>query len=250
MGSVPAYSHIVVVIMENHNYSQIAGNSAQAPYINSLMAGGANLTNMSALVHPSQPNYFALYAGSTFGTTDDNQHSEPDPSIYTILQANGLTFQGYVDTTGGGSDFNHDPWVSFPEGYSVQTDFTSFPALFASGNYSSLPAVSFVIPSITNDMHSGTIQAADTWLQTNMSAYAQWAKANNSLRVVVWEEDDNDNDSEPSNQIPAVIYGANVVQGNYITAYNDYNLTSTIMAARPNPLHGPEKPGPDLHRLN
>ena len=157
MGSVPAYSHIVVVVMENQNYSEIAGNTAQAPYINSLMAGGANLTNMSSLGHPSQPNYFALYAGSTFGTTDDNQYSEPDPTIDTILQANGLTFQGYVDTTGGGSDFNHDPWVSFPEGYSVQTDFTSFPALFASGNYSSLPSVSFVIPSITNDMHSGTI---------------------------------------------------------------------------------------------
>jgi hypothetical protein len=90
MGSVPAYSHVVVVVMENHNYSEIAGNTAQAPYIDSLMAGGANLTNMSAIVHPSQPNYFALYAGSTFGTTDDNPHSETGPTIDTILQANGL----------------------------------------------------------------------------------------------------------------------------------------------------------------
>ena len=230
MGSVPAYSHIVVVVMENHNYSEIAGNTAQAPYINSLMAGGANLTNMSAIMHPSQPNYFALYAGSTFGTTDDNQYSETGPTIDTILQANGLTFQGYVDTTGGGSDFNHDPWVSFPEGYSVQTDFTSFPALFASGNYASLPSVSFVIPSITNDMHSGTIQAGDSWLQANLGAYAQWAKANNSLLVVTWDES-NDASAQTTNQIPTILYGANVVPGNYNTAYNDYNLTSTIMAA-------------------
>jgi hypothetical protein len=215
--------------MENQNYSDIAGNS-QAPYINSLMAGGANLTNFSALMHPSQPNYFALYAGSTFGTTDDNQYSEPDPSLYTVLHGAGLTFTGYVDQSGGGSDFNHDPWVSFPEGYSVQTDFTSFPALFANGDYSSLPSVSYVIPSITNDMHSGTIAQGDTWLQANLAAYAQWALTNNSLLVVVWDES-NDATNQTTNQVPAILYGANVVPGNYNTAYNDYNLLSTITGA-------------------
>ena len=66
---IPAYKHIVVVVEENHNYDEIAGNS-QAPYINSLMATGANLTNYDAISHPSQPNYYALYAGSTFGTYD------------------------------------------------------------------------------------------------------------------------------------------------------------------------------------
>ncbi|MDI9846938.1 Hint domain-containing protein [Rhodoblastus sp. 17X3] len=227
--AVPAYSHIVVVVMENHNYSEIAGNP-DAPFINSLMAGGANLTNFSALMHPSQPNYFALYAGSTFGTTDDNAYSEPDPTLYTVLHNAGLTFTGYVDTTGGGSDLNHDPWVSFPEGYSVQTNFTSFPALFPSGNYSSLPSVSYVIPSITNDMHSGTIAAGDSWLQANLAAYAQWALTNNSLLVVVWDES-NDASAQTTNQVPAILYGANVVPGNYNTAYNDYNLLSTITGA-------------------
>ncbi|WP_296709382.1 alkaline phosphatase family protein, partial [Rhodoblastus sp.] len=188
------------------------------------------MTNFSALMHPSQPNYFALYAGSTFGTTDDNQHSEPDPSLYTVLHGAGLSFTGFVDTTGGGSDFNHDPWVSFPEGYSVQTDFTSFPGLFPGGNYSSLPSVSYVIPSITNDMHDGTIAQGDTWLQANLAAYAQWALTNNSLLVVVWDES-NDATSQTTNQVAAILYGANVVPGNYNTAYNDYNLLSTITGA-------------------
>jgi hypothetical protein len=229
--SVPAYSHIVVVVEENHNYDEIIGNTAQAPYINGLAAGGALLSNYDAVAHPSQPNYFALYAGSTFGTTDDNSHSEPDPTLYTILKGAGLTFTGYVDESG--SDFNHDPWVSFPEGYSVQTDFgpgqtqTTFPALFPSGNYSSLPSVSFVIPGINNDMHNGTIQQGDSWLQSNLGAYAQWATTHNSLLVVVWDE----NDNEPSNQVPAILYGANVVPGVYNTAYNHYNLLSTILGA-------------------
>ena len=220
---VPAYKHIVVVVEENHNYDEIAGNS-QAPYINSLMATGANLTNYDAISHPSQPNYYALYAGGTFGTADDNPHSEPDPTINTVLKGAGLTFTGYVDQVGG-SDFNHDPWVSFPEGTSVQTDITStFPALFPNGDYSSLPSVSYVIPGINNDMHNGTIAQGDTWLQQNLGAYAQWAKANDSLLAVVWDE----NDNESVNQVSAILYGANVVPGNYNTPYNHYNLLATI----------------------
>ena len=229
---VPAYSHIGVAVEENTNYDEIAGNTA-APYINSLMAGGANLTNFRALTHPSQPNYFALYAGSTFGTTDDSSYTEPDPTLYTILKGAGLTFTGYTETQGDGHDFNHDPWVSFPEGTSVQADFTSFPALFPSGNYASLPTVSFVIPDDTTNMHNGTIAAGDSWLQTNLSAYAQWAKANNSLLVVVWDENDDESGGavEPSNQVPAILYGANITPGNYNTAYSDYNLLATITDA-------------------
>ena len=119
-------------------------------------------------------------------------------------------------------------WVSFPEGRTVQTDFTSFPSLFANGDYSSLPTVSFVIPSIGNDMHDGTIATGDTWLQQNLSAYAQWALNNNSLLVVTWDEND---EVDPSNQIATFLYGANVVTGNYGTAYNHYNLLSTILAS-------------------
>ena len=175
----------------------------------------------------SQPNYYALYAGSTFGTTDDNSHTEPDPTLDTVLKGAGLTFTGYTRSQGDGHDFNHDPWVSFPEGTSVQTDFTSFPAQFPNGDYSSLPSVSYVIPDDTTNMHSGTIAAGDSWLQTNLSGYAQWAVNNDSLLAVVFDENDNEN----VNQVPAILYGADVVPGNYNTAYNHYNLLSTITAA-------------------
>ena len=230
MAGVPVYKHIVVVFEENHNYDEIAGNP-QAPYINSLMASGANLTNFHAITHPSQPNYFALYAGSTFGTTDDNPHTEPDPTIYTVLKGAGLTFTGYVDQTQDGSDFNHDPWVSFPEGTSVQTDITtSFPALFPGGDYSSLPSVAYVAPNDDANMHSGTIAQGDQWLQNNLGAYAQWAVNNDSLLVVVWDESDSSS-SDTTNQVAAILYGAHVVPGNYNTAYNDYNLLSTILGS-------------------
>ncbi len=218
---VPAYSHIVVVVEENKDNSEIIGDTADAPYINSLAASGANLTNYYAITHPSQPNYFALYAGSTFGTTDDLQHSETGPTLATILQGAGKSFTGYVETPD--SDFNHNPWESFPEGTSVESNFSTFP----SSDFASLPTVSFVIPDVNDDMHNGTIAQGDAWLQTNLSAYAQWAQANNSLLVVTWDE----GDDNPTNQIPTVLYGAGVVAGNYDTAYNHYDLLSTILDA-------------------
>jgi hypothetical protein len=226
----PNYSHIVVVVEENKNYDEIIGNTSQAPYLNSLASTGALLTNFTATLHPSQPNYFDLYAGSTFGITDDGSYQEPGPTLYNTLTSAGLTFKGYVDQPGG-SDFNHDPWVSFPEGRSVQTDFSSFPALFPQGGYSSLPTVSFVIPGVDNDMHNGTVQQGDSWLQANLSSYAQWAKSNNSLLVVVWDESDDGSTAvtaDPNNIVPAILYGANIIPGQYNAAYGFENLLSTI----------------------
>src|SRR4029079_9901650 len=81
---MPAYDHIVVVVQENHSFNQIIGN-AQVPYLNSLASGGALLTNYHAVTHPSQPNYFALYAGSTFGVADSGIYNLPGPTLTTVL---------------------------------------------------------------------------------------------------------------------------------------------------------------------
>ncbi len=70
----PAFDHIVIVIEENHSFSDIIG-SADAQNINALAASGANIVNAStdpngntsgshAVRHPSQPNYLELYSGS------------------------------------------------------------------------------------------------------------------------------------------------------------------------------------------
>ena len=55
---VPSPDHVVIVIEENHSYSEIIGSSA-APYINSVAAQGALFTQSHATTHPSQPNYVA-----------------------------------------------------------------------------------------------------------------------------------------------------------------------------------------------
>src|SRR5581483_8886869 len=69
--TVPRPDHVVVVIFENHGYSQIIGSS-QAPYINSLAKAGASFTASHGVTHPIQPNYVALFSGSPQGLTDDS----------------------------------------------------------------------------------------------------------------------------------------------------------------------------------
>jgi acid phosphatase len=87
-----------------------------------------------------------------------------------------------------------------------------------------LPTVSFVIPNLDNDMHDGSIAQGDTWLSNNVSAYANWARANNSLLLITWDEDDNSG----NNQIPTIIVGANVLPGAYAETISHYNVLSTI----------------------
>jgi hypothetical protein len=70
---VPTPAHVVIVIEENHDYTQIIG-SAAAPFINALAADSAAalFTQSYALTHPSQPNYIMLFSGSNQGVIDDN----------------------------------------------------------------------------------------------------------------------------------------------------------------------------------
>src|SRR3982751_5784450 len=68
--AVPAFDHIVLVMFENKASSQITSSSAS--YFTSLSAQGAKFTQSYAITHPSQPNYIALFSGSTQGVTNDD----------------------------------------------------------------------------------------------------------------------------------------------------------------------------------
>src|SRR5690242_8478893 len=70
LAGVPTPDHVIIVIEENHNYSEIIG-SANAPYINSLAQQGASFSDMHAVYNGSLPNYLAVFSGSTQGITDE-----------------------------------------------------------------------------------------------------------------------------------------------------------------------------------
>jgi phosphatidylinositol-3-phosphatase len=229
--AVPTPAHIVVVVEENRSQTNIIGNKS-APYINQLAAGGAMMAQSFAEVHPSEPNYYALFAGNTL--VKDNVcpvNAGNTPNLGSQLLAAGYTFVGYAESLpapgspeckAGKYARKHVPWVSFgniPASYSLP--FSAFPP---PANYPSLPTVAFVTPNLDNDMHDGSIAAGDAWLYQNLSQYAEWAKANNSLLILTWDEDDNTS----RNQIPTVIYGANVRPGAYSEPISHYNVLSTL----------------------
>jgi hypothetical protein len=210
------YNHIVVVVEENRSYSDIIGSSA-APYINSLANQGVSFTDFHAEAHPSQPNYLALFSGSTQGVTDDNSVFFPTtPTLAGELLHAGYSFTGYAEAPKTGY---HDPWEQFGESQNLGMDFSQFPT-----DFNQLPTVSFVIPNVQDDMHNGTIAQGDQWLSTNLSAYANWAMTHNSLLVVTWDE----NDGSTGNQIPTIIVGDGIPAGQNSQTVNHYDLLHTI----------------------
>jgi len=230
---IPRFDHVVVVVMENHSYADIIGNTADAPYINALAAGGANFTNSFAIEHPSEPNYLDLFSGSNQGITDDScPHTFSNvANLGRQLIDAGFTFVGYSEDlpaakpkacTSGNYARKHNPWVNFSNVPAASNEsFAAFP-----GDFSDLPTLSFVVPNLCNDMHDCTIATGDAWLQTHIDPYAQWARANNSLLVLTWDEDD----YSQSNQIPTLFAGALVVPGDYSGTIDHYTVLATLEA--------------------
>ncbi|MBD0734493.1 MULTISPECIES: alkaline phosphatase family protein [unclassified Streptomyces] len=231
-GSVPTPDHTLVVVMENHAYSQVIGSSS-APYINSLATGGANLTQSHAITHPSQPNYYALFSGSTQGVTDDSCVKIGFSSAANLgseVIAAGKTFGSYNETLpsqgsttckSGNYAQKHNPWFGFGNvPTSTAKTFAQFPT-----DYSTLPRMSFVVPNLCSDMHDCSVATGDTWIKNNLGAYATWAKTHNSVLVVTFDEDN----SLSGNRIPTVFYGQPVTAGSSsATNYNHYNLLRTL----------------------
>ena len=229
---VPRFDHVVVVVLENKAYSQLVG-AGNTPFLTHLAATGAVLTHSYAITHPSQPNYLALFSGSTQGLTDDScPHSYRGPNLAGALLAAGDTFTGYsqslpsVGYTGcssGAYARKHNPWVNFPALPSaVNQPMTAFPA-----DLSRLPKLSFVIPNLNNDMHDGTISQSDQWLSAHLGLYQAWASSHNSLLIVTTDEDDHNH----ANQVLTIFSGAHVKVGHYATTTNHYGVLRTLLAS-------------------
>ncbi|SEM03884.1 putative Ig domain-containing protein [Streptacidiphilus jiangxiensis] len=227
--SVPHFDHVLVVIEENHAYNEIIGSSS-APYINNLASQGAVFTQSFAVTHPSEPNYLELFSGSTQGTTSDScPHTFSGPDLGGEALAAGDSFTGYSESmpsdgytgcTSGEYARKHNPWSFFSDVPAADNrTFGAYPS-----DYTTLPKLGFVVPNLLDDMHDGTIQQGDSWLQSNIDGYAQWAKTHNSLLVVTWDEDD----SSESNQIPTLMVGAGVTPGQYSENITHDNVLRTL----------------------
>ncbi|HMA33943.1 MAG TPA: alkaline phosphatase family protein, partial [Chloroflexia bacterium] len=226
---VPQPDHVVVVMEENHAYGEIIG-AAAAPYINGLAQQGALFTDSHGVEHPSQPNYLDLFSGGNQGVTDDScPHTFATANLGSELIGAGLAFTGYSEDlpapgstlcTSGAYARKHSPWINFTNvPTSTNLPFSNWPA-----DYTTLPAISVVVPNLNDDMHDGTIAQGDTWLQLHLNSYVQWAATHNSLLIVQWDEDD----YSTLNHIPTFFDGPMVVPGQYPETINHYNILRTL----------------------
>jgi hypothetical protein len=76
----------------------------------------------------------------------------------------------------------------------VDPDGTKYPGfgMDKDGNkvsFDQLPTVSLVVPNDMDNIHTGTLAAADAWLQTYVKPFADWVAANDSLLIVTTDED-------------------------------------------------------------
>jgi acid phosphatase len=236
----PRFGHIVIVVMENKNFGAIIGQPGEAPYINKLATKGAVFSSSFAVAHPSEPNYLALFSGSTQGVTSDHcpENFTNVPNLGTELISAGLTFAGYSESMPRGGDTEcgselslgytraHNPWVDFSNVPAASNKtFASFPS-----DYSQLPTVSFVVPNLCHDMHYCSRDSGDHWVKVHLGGYASWALTHNSLLIITWDEDGTnvlglDGDS---NKVPTIFYGAHVRPGTYSERTSHYGVLRTI----------------------
>ena len=234
--ALPRPDKVVIVVEENRAFNRIIG-SGNAPWIDSLAARGALLTQSYAITHPSQPNYLALFSGSMHGVKDNTcPVTVSGDNLGSLLLRAGFgiaTYSesmpsvGYTGCESGDYRRKHNPAVNW-QGINIPPEanrpFSSFPADLAR-----LPTVSIVVPDQANDMHDGaapeTIRRGDAWLKQHIERYVQWAMQNNSLLVLTFDEDD----GSEGNRITTIFVGPMVKPGRYDRRTDHYGVLRTLL---------------------
>ncbi len=241
---IPAFVHIYLIVMENKDYTNIIGN-AQAPYMNNLVAQFGLAANYTAVAHPSEPNYLALFSGSTQGVTDDGVYNLSGQNLADQIDAVGKTwrvyaenvptncFTGVIASNGADGDGTyarkHNPAISFtnisrsPTRCANITDLAHFDPAVA--NYA------FVVPNLCHDMHDCSVAEGDKFLAgfvpkiLNSSAWQA-----DSVLFITWDE--GTDNIGGGGHVPLIVISSRVQKGfRSDIAHNHYSLVRTIEEA-------------------
>ena len=241
--AVPDFAHVYVLVLENHEYSSVVGSSS-APYLNGLIAKYGFATNYTAVSHPSQPNYIALFSGSTQGIADDGTHNLSGQNLADQLEAKGKTWSvfaqdypggcftggtnsGTGDGIGSAGSYarKHDPAISF-------TDIASSPSRCA--RISSLtgfdPAAAdfeLIVPNDCNDMHSCSVATGDAFLKAFVPKITESPAFASSVLFITFDE--GTSDIGGGGRVATVVVSPLTAAGSTSgAAYNHYSILRTI----------------------
>lgn len=249
--TLPKFDHIYVIVMENKESTQVVGSN-QAPYINSLIGQYGVASNYTGVSHPSQPNYLALWAGSTFGITDDNNHDLTGPTIADQLDAAGKSWNVFAEnypvaapgaqpacftkaSSSGGEDGSgtysrkHNPAMSFT---SLNTDPTSCRQHITDFTHFDAAAVnfSFIVPNACHDMHDCSVPDGDKWLQQWLPEHIlntpTWKNSNSAI-FIIWDEGETAKGG--GGNVPLIVISHETPAGFVSqTPYDHYSLLLTV----------------------
>ena len=249
---VPHFDHVFFTVMENQNFNDVIGNTAEAPFLNSLLAKGALLGNFFAEAHWSDPNYLAFSGGSTFGILHDPIEGNPQYTIDArnigdLVEDAGQSWKGYAQSAHGpcdntihGAYYNDDmpflyyrdikddparcdahlvPWADF--GTDLQRATTT-------------PNFVWMGPNDYYDMEGGGISAGDTFLRqalTKVFRSPAWTDQR-SLLVITFDEDYG-NGERPAQLVPTIVLGSQDVKQGYesLTRTTHYGLLRMVEGA-------------------
>lgn len=209
-----ANSTVFIILMENHNWSSIL-SSASAPYINNILLPMASYCDQyynPPGIHPSEPNYLWLEAGTNFGILNDNAPSSNQQTttshFVTQLKNAGISWKTYQEDITGTTCPTTDspPYYVKHNPFAYFTDVTSsslgcvavmrpFTELAGDLTNNTVAHYNFITPNICNDMHnscaptSNPVKQGDNWLAQNVPAILNSAAyLSGGLLIITWDE--------------------------------------------------------------
>jgi hypothetical protein len=256
----PLFAHVVLVVEENHSYSDVIGNSSM-PYLNGLAQQYGLAAQYYADAHPSLPNYFMLTTGKTETNTDTFTGAVSDDNVVRELVKSGkswkcyaesIPFAGYLGGDAAPYLERHNPFSFLAD---VQNDpaqaanivpFTEFASDLAG---KALPQYSFVVPDIMDDAHTGTLGQADSWLQQNIAPLISNASFQSSgLLIIIFDESDLSDSAHGGGHLPAVIVSSQAKK-NYVSQtffQHESTLQLTLAASGVNTFPGASATAPSM----
>jgi phosphatidylinositol-3-phosphatase len=235
----PDFTHVVVVVFENHEATSIAGSS-DAPTFNALARRYARITDYTAVAHPSLPNYLALVSGSTQGITSDCTDCIVQArSLADTLASARKTWKTYAEDlpsagfTGGSSGRyakKHDPFLYFrdvADSRARRDRVVPFPQLARDLAARRLPDFSLVVPNLCDDMHDCSVATGDAWLKAHVVPLLHSPELRGGVVFVVFDE--GTSNVGGGGHIEALALGPTVRRGStFAKPTNHYGLLRTI----------------------
>ena len=260
VSSTAPFQYIVTILMENNGLCDVTSSlvsgcgsaSIPAPYITSLAQYYGFNTHYTGVGHPSEPNYVALFGGSTFGYTADGYccFQLNSPNLVDRLEAAGLTWKAFAeDSSGSGTcgfmpprSGDHYPFIDFSDmktsarcANMLATTSPLDPEFVATLNGATLPNYVWLTPNDCDNMHSCSVATGDAYLATLVPlilSSRMFTTQNAALFIVFDEGNDFCPTGNSSSDCVVAEWSGPAVKKAYssTTSYNHYSYLSTLEA--------------------